>query len=425
MQKAQQTGDQESEQKTQPVSLQHRHFIARRRDGDHVGKKIQRQIDRYRTETLDQSLNTSLDITVRPSDQARPLSDLSGKQIGWSIYYFEHWLYQKPMAVQVGVDDEVTILHLGRYVPVTDYLRCLPQVTNTTFENGDSSRKHELQWQWWKTNSKIFPFEKLPSEVRDRIFGFTFGAVIEPYPTHRARRGAGTMFKREKHVINLLLLNKELGNAASKILFLYKTFYVAHLPIANRLLRNFSQGSNLRHLELALSHNGFLKLFGWKFGDVHTFTASRFVGALHTMELHRLAIDIAPPSLTTESPWFDGVCQKIVAGWILEAAWPWVRGHPVEVTGYVKSFQKQAFEARAVAERQQIENWKVCGRELGLGEGTMQEYYEELDEEEGGVSLDGAGGGKPNGSLAVDVPSYPPNCYCLPLCTVGTWDADA
>jgi hypothetical protein len=75
------------------------------------------------------------------------------------------------------------------------------------------------------------------------------------------------------------------------------------------------------------------------------------------MHLNLLELNIAAPSLATERACFDGSCQKSTVDWLLEAAGPWIRGHPVGLTGCVKTIQREFFEAASLVQRRRVEIW--------------------------------------------------------------------
>lgn len=114
---------------------------------------------------------------------------------------------------------------------------------------------------------------------------------------------------------------------------------------------------------------------------------SRAAVALKHMRFTKLRLTIAPPSPATASGLFDDACQKAAVKWILEAAWPFVRGHPVELSGFVKTSQKVAFEEKCQAARTDFEEWKKGNVDAGLAEENLAEYLQELDED-GGVLVD-------------------------------------
>lgn len=219
-------------------------------------------------------------------------------------------------------------------------------------------------------------------------------------------------------------MNRQVYGEASHVLFLHTCFLVEHNVILKKLLYNSSQLARIRRLQLALSHFDFFKLFGLHLGDEHesNIRPSRVRSALRQMTLIHLELRFEAPSLYCERRWLEGACQKTIVKWIWAAAWPFVRGHPVTVTGYVKTSQKEAFAAQIAHERKKIDRWQRQVRALGLGEASMQDYYEWLDEQEGGVLLSGEQSGEIEAKAAAE--DWPPVCRCANECLQESWIAD-
>ena len=112
---------------------------------------------------------------------------------------------------------------------------------------------------------------------------------------------------------------------------------------------------------------------------------------LRDMQLDLLTIRFEPPSTTTTKDWLDNACQKVVVDWILEEAWPFIRGHAVaqavDIRGYVKQSSRWFFKSRSMDENDRIEGWQQQRLAIGEVRSEIKEYYNELDEEGGGVAL--------------------------------------
>lgn len=143
--------------------------------------------------------------------------------------------------------------------------------------------------------------------------------------------------------------------------------------------------------------------------------------ALNRMPLKELKLDIglhASLQDTLQEPNHEticDICQKKFVDIMLETAWPHIRGHPVELTGFVKSAQKIAFEAKAAHTHEM--------KKLGFAG-----WEDEEDKLDGGVRLDGmpidsvdlhhsatfvAPAPEDHKPLEVDLPF---NCECRPRC---------
>lgn len=206
-------------------------------------------------------------------------------------------------------------------------------------------------------------------------------------------------------------------------------FYVDHIKVLPKVTDNQLLRSSVRELEIALSHDAFLCLFreyvllenGEAVAD-----KSRAAIALKHMQFTKLRLTIAPPSTTTTSGMFDGACQKAAVEWILQAAWPFVRGHSVELSGFVKTSQKVAFQEKCQAARTDFEEWKKGNKDAGLTEGTLAEYVQELDEDDGVIVDDEKRATMEKMKEAekgmVEHPQL--HCRCKVRCSLRTWTAD-
>lgn len=94
------------------------------------------------------------------------------------------------------------------------------------------------------------------------------------------------------------------------------------------------------------------------------------------------------------------------------AAWPFVRGQPVEMGGYVKTSQKLAFEGKCRAIREDFAEWKKGNIAAGQSEGSWEEYLREVDHN-GGVRLN-----KPEDVIKDEA------CHCTVRCTSVVWSAE-
>jgi hypothetical protein len=170
---------------------------------------------------------------------------------------------------------------------------------------------------------------------------------------------------------------------------------------------------------------------------------------LRKMTLSKLRITIAAPSFYTARERFDGACQKVVVDWIFEAAFCSVRGHAVEVNGFVKAAQKAAFEAACGEEKKRFEMWQKQRVAIGKSEGSFKAWDDELAEHEhdgdcedgesqaagkGGVALGEAAGDTVTEGKVVGLEMFKPGtveimearpvCLCKVLCTEEDWTAE-
>jgi hypothetical protein len=394
---------------------------------DYIAEALARDIQAYRLLSYD---NFALHLRVHSAEYAKELRNAKGTFIGYRAYMFDQWGTEKRMDVQVRCANGVQVKYMKKWVPVSEYMKNLERLEESV--SNTVQWRYEHQWMWWKSNGKTFRFLALPQELRELIYWIAFGPVIQPYPTAKARRLPRNFVlpAEKKPGTSMLRLNRQTAMEAKHMLYLYSTFSLQHRPILGRLIRNPSTAPLLRKVELELSHYDFLKLFGARITEDISYEPG--VAAMHIadLELKLLTLKFAPPSLNTEQVWLDGACQRIVTSWILDSAWKWVRGHPVQVSGYIKNSQKRTFEADCITERNKFESWRKVRLLVGLSEGTLAEYHEWLDwmegEEDGGVRVDGAK------NLVVEERllktnwefEFPPTCWCFPKCTPKTWVGD-
>ena len=418
------------------TKLSTRHSTMKAPDNDYFVDILRKDIEDFRMQSFE---TFGVDVCVHPVSDASPVYDLQGRWRGFDEYAFDvHGLPEKRMEVRISATDEVKIWYRNRWTRIARYMKHLtPPIDWNAPGDGPRYRDRQLRWdqqgRWWLANGKKFRLLDLPSEIREMIYGFAFGPVVEPYPTCKARRlnGLGKMaMVARKPNSNLLLISNQVYEEASNILFLYTPFLVQHYGVLGALTSNIAQRSRIRQLELTLSHETFLKLFRTTIkgeDGKQIIVCTRQAYALRCMKLNRLELQITAPSMTNESGWLDGACQKTVVDWILDRAWPLVRGHPVQVTGFVKTRQKAAFEAACLVERKRVEIWKKQKVAAGVCEDLeLSEYDRELDDEDGGVILNErardvmAKEGK-GGAGFVEITEHTPICRCTVPCTVEHW----
>lgn len=89
------------------------------------------------------------------------------------------------------------------------------------------------------------------------------------------------------------------------------------------------------------------------------------------------------PAYLTRLALLEPLCQKKTIDAILDAAWPYLRGQPVTLGGYVKDDQKKTFEAKAAAAHAQRKKLQAAG--------INDDDLDANANEAGGVLLDGSG----------------------------------
>ncbi|KAK3057920.1 hypothetical protein LTR09_000996 [Extremus antarcticus] len=367
-------------------------------------------IHEYRISSFE---NFGIVVWVKPAEDAREFYDTSNQSIGWTSYTFRT-LHQPDKTMSVAMASatgQMRVWFGGSWSPMSRFLDLVqPAIASIDGEGGFSRGENKrFLWQqqsrWWLSNGKHFPLVKLPGELRNKIYVYALGDKIKPFPKHESRPSKTT--HRSESNAALLRVSKLIYREASDVLFTFTPFHIEYYGIAAKLLRNIGRPNppprlRIRQLELALPHDSFFELFGGKVmllkGSIALTRLSFAARALRTMDLSKLVLDINPATLLTSTHRFEGMCQKIVVDWILEMAWPSVRGHPVVVQGYVKTEQKKQFEAACKAAKKDFKMWQKQMIAIRLGEGCLRGYdmwVKEMKEEDGGVAMVyevGAGG---------------------------------
>ena len=396
---------------------------------EYIANTIRTDIQQFRTQSFD---NFGVQVRIHPVPTAFEVHDIRGTWLGFNKYVFEaHG--SEPKAMEVTVDHEwnVKVYYLGAWRRLSAYLKNVKPCTPWDQSASKIDIMH-LRWRqqadWWNENGKIFTLMRLPPEIREMIYEHIWSPIIEPFPTSSARKL--TMLGKLSRKLrmpnsNLLLTCRQVSAEASNILFLRTPFFIQHYGVLKALTSKMELRGLVRHLSLAFSHDEFMHLFSTDHVRRDRKTSTEVVGlgypalALRSMKLSSLCLTIAPPSLTTKSGAFDGACQRVAFELIMAAAWPVIRGHPLELGGYVKHIQKQIYQARDVLERKRVQAWQKRRAAWGLPEGSLAEYDLEMDEEVGGISLSGS---KPEAAPEqTPAPEYNLKCSCDPPCTEETW----
>lgn len=412
-----------------PISLPRFKRTTTMAHADFIANALSKEIREYRMKSFD---NFAIDVKIYPVPSAREFYDKKQRWIGFSQYYFEAFgEATKAMFVTVDYDWSVKIKYLGAWRPICAYLKNL-KPHNAWDDSMPKADIIPLRWRqqadWWKDNGKVFPLMELPRELRDIVFEHTWGPIIEPYPTNSARKltKLGKMKKKlQTPSANIVRTGHQIAAEATDILYMRTPFLFQHYGVLKAFTCNVVQRKLIRHVALAFSHDDLMHLFGTDHVRKDKKTKTETIGfghpalALRGTILNSLTIVIAPPSLTTKTGKFDGACQRVAVDMIMEAAWTIVRGHPLELTGYIKDDQKRIYEARGVLERKRVQAWRKKRAGWGLPDGSLEEYAEELDEQVGGVPLSGAR--LETAQEDFPAPEYDLKCHCDPPCTEETW----
>ena len=253
-----------------------------------------------------------------------------------------------------------------------------------------------------------------------QIYSYVFGPCIEPHPAWQAKKFGRKAMESVADELKSSILRtcKLVYREAKNVLYKRTTVLLEQVEVVNRLTTKLRQRWRIARLELALSHNGFMALFQPGEADqIYTWPAT----ALRVLNLDSLTISFAPPSMTTANGYFDKACQRKAVEMILGEAWPLVRGHQVQLTGFIENDQKVEFGATFLKERKRYEMWQSQRVAAGLERGLLYEYDEEFDEEEGGIPLDGSVEGE---RVLIERKQYSEDglkCHCSIPCTLQKW----
>lgn len=409
---------------------------------DVVQAVLYREIDRYRAKSFENYLSADVSVTHLPGAKIHQYGN--PRLVGFDQYKFGGYdELEITMRVRYG-QRGVRIWYHGSWTKVKAYLRNLPrrEIFSGPFEATQQQRQCEgrrRQSDWWAMNGKTFALANLPPERRDLFYAFALNRKIEPYPYHKSRRlgqFAGLLRYRQPNMA-IFKLNRQVYDEASKYFYLYNAFTFEHGPVFEKTMRHTPLSSRIRHIELALSHEEMLSMFGFAIHSDHrpvsrkTARVLRFAGSLDS-----LTIRVAPPKEHSLVPWLEGACQRKVVDMLFEAALPFVRGHHVKFAGFIKKDQKETFEAVCLAEEERYQHWMDSSTASGSDGVSMNDYDKWtawVDEDgEGGVSLGGSKGLGPieghseahkEEKVRYTVASM--HCTCDPVCNAETWSSDA
>ncbi|PNS21857.1 WD repeat-containing protein mip1 [Sphaceloma murrayae] len=234
---------------------------------------------------------------------------------------------------------------------------------------------------WWQSNGKAaFDLFDLPLEIRRTIYLCSFGYVVQPITLPTTTHFTSKLNK------SLLLTSKAVKDEVLNTVLLKSTFYFDTEPVLHHMFHRYTPTiTSVKRLELSFSHIDYMKFFGWGltsnanmrvFAIANNFPASTMAtldsidsqrgdwGKTDAERLREMRLDSLvlwmphPDRMDSQIAKLAQGCQSTVVNMILGHAWPFIMGHPMVVTGFVRPDDKKEFEgyvAKAVKFREEWE----------------------------------------------------------------------
>ena len=394
---------------------------------------IYHHIDDYRKQTYDtfgmgflvSPASSSKSATLEPMELTLPF--LEKVEVGYRRYTFAPYHNDKPpktMHVRLR-SGGIQVFFRGSWKPISAYLNEVG--TENTVEQFDAELALRRQSEWWKNNGKTFDLNKLPAELREIVYGHVLPVMAQP---HRRRK---CKFVAPNHTMALMRTNKRIHDEVKHVLYQTKTFLIQHYPVMTKTVCNKLLQQNIRHLTLSFSNNGYLNLFHFDPKSI-TFPFPLIYPELREMKLKTFEFHIATPSYTQL---IENACQVAAVDLILSLAWPSVKGHPIKISGWIKTSQKERIESLANDEKAAFDKWARLEKTLtGEDAATLGQYdvfNARIEEQEhGGVRLDGKACDDDDDSeenlglglvsmLKTDSVDYYLQCRCVTTCSAADW----
>ncbi|KAF2224452.1 hypothetical protein BDZ85DRAFT_249127 [Elsinoe ampelina] len=243
--------------------------------------------------------------------------------------------------------------------------------------------------EWWTKNGQSFRLFDLPLEIRDRIYLASVGYVVQPFTYEGKRRFHSTMNK------SLFLFNRQVTQEALRAAYAWSTFYFEDYSKIEKFFTSPKTPINsIKRLELSLDHIDYKKFFGYQVKDDRDWFYHNHPGSVagdyasfmddftsdwtpeHALKLREMPLLQSlvlwmphPSRMVSESTGFrlNSDCHSSTVRSILGAAWPYVRGLPVTITGYIRDEDKKGFEDLVERAKQHRRRWEALPAENRMG----------------------------------------------------------
>ncbi|KAI9660422.1 MAG: hypothetical protein M1821_009772 [Bathelium mastoideum] len=249
----------------------------------------------------------------------------------------------------------------GLWQPLPYFLDTLRASLAVVNDSQDRKRLYEV---FWKESRKPFRLLDLPGELRNVIYAFALGTSVEPGAYPPIGENALFIFSPYGQLVEpnrvLLLTCKQVCREVLYVLSQHTKFTFSRITwtraffTKKKCLRQqlqkrledqglYSIRSKIKNVRLFFPFDQFLQFFGAQLSEEKQWRPSPAATYLRQLQLDKLELHIDHPAHMRHCDWLNGGCHETVVEWILAAAFPYIKNHPVKLTGYVKDSVKTSF----------------------------------------------------------------------------------